>query len=269
MEFTLNVGRDDKVVVTLEQIQNRFQELTTKKDGVSTDLNSAMIINAMRIIPFDEDQALDRAAIVYGHIYSSDGSLGVSIEPGFRHPHWTSEENAKHSSSNNENVFYCALDAVENDHVLVWIVDPEGFDIIGGVMKMRRGTFYSTEYDFPQQFHNLTQNKVNFVGPDGAIAVSLGPAQNPAIFTPERKNVGYVMSANPDGVPVKVPLVTSNGGKLINMPPQEPGHAFIVTRMVQDQIHLIYPYRNDTFVTTGTIRDEDGRIIGCQALTTQ
>lgn len=54
--------------------------------------------------------------------------------------------------------------------------------------------------------------------------------------------------------------VTNEGGEVVNFPAKEEGRLIIVSRIVAEAMS-----RDDLVIVDGTVRDEEGRIIGCTA----
>lgn len=262
----LSIGTDDWIEVSEDVIADRYRELSAKRKGGTCAFTLEKITTLMRTVPITEEQAIDRAACIYGHMYAiNEGGTDCSIKPGFAvaPAHLCESLDGRDPDSL---YYYVAVDISEYDNVLYWLIDT-ALKRVGGVRRASRAKFYSWGYSTPIQLYNLTYSKVNIVGPDNSIILSVDPERYPATFAPDRKTVGYIMANSLDGKSVQIYVNSRKGGALNNIPPQEIGCGFIVSRMVQDELHRRYPYRNDTYVSTGTVRDEMGRVIGCASLT--
>jgi len=99
---------------------------------------------------------------------------------------------------------------------------------------------------------NLTPHPVTFVADDGEKLLELPGNPNPPRAQESREAQGTV-----NGIPVsKVHM-----GEVQGLPAPQAGVGYIVSRIVAEAVH-----RNDLFVPDQTVRDEQGRIIGCRAL---
>lgn len=82
--------------------------------------------------------------------------------------------------------------------------------------------------------------------------VTYGAAESPARVSEERSLVGY----NNDCIPFYI----YKYGQVTGLPPEEdPDVAYIVSSQVMQAI----PQRNDLLVPADMVRDDQGRIIGC------
>lgn len=107
---------------------------------------------------------------------------------------------------------------------------------------------------YPQlvQLVNLTPHPVTFVTKNGETILELPGCPNPPRASETREAQGEV-----NGVPVnKVAM-----GQVQDLPEARPGVGYIVSRIVAEAAR-----RNDLYIPDQTVRDEQGRIIGCRAL---
>jgi hypothetical protein len=99
---------------------------------------------------------------------------------------------------------------------------------------------------------NLTPHPVTFVTEDGAVILELPGCPNPPRARENREAHGEV-----NGIPVnKVTM-----GEVQGLPAPQPGVGYIVSRVVAEAAR-----RSDLFIPDMTVRDDQGRIIGCRAL---
>ena len=100
-------------------------------------------------------------------------------------------------------------------------------------------------------FINLTPHAVNVVLPNGEelVIISTGIARVAETTT----QIGEL-----DGIP----LFKSTYGQVQGLPEPAPNTVYIVSKMVTDAL----PQRRDLFIPAVTVRDEQGRIIGCKGL---
>ncbi len=61
---------------------------------------------------------------------------------------------------------------------------------------------------------------------------------------------------------IKIPLTRTQFGETENLPPQREGIYYIVSNLVAQA----NPDRRDLLIVDDTVRDEQGRIIGCKSL---
>ncbi|GAB6875549.1 hypothetical protein [Thermaerobacter litoralis] len=109
------------------------------------------------------------------------------------------------------------------------------------------------------RLRNLTPHPVTLVGPDGEQHTI---APDPA--GPARVVIGRVEEGTVDieGVPFPVPVFRSRVTAPAQLPEPEPGVLLLVARAVAETV----PDRQDLVIVDQTVRDDQGRIIGAQAL---
>lgn len=98
---------------------------------------------------------------------------------------------------------------------------------------------------------NLTPHEVTFLV--GRRRLSLPPAEAPARCRVSRKVVDYFG---------EIPITRSVFGEVENLPEPAAGVRYIVSRIVAEAC----PQRTDLYIPDDTVRDEQGRIVGCRAL---
>lgn len=73
----------------------------------------------------------------------------------------------------------------------------------------------------------------------------------------------YEKGTEPCGVLRGIPLVTQDFHHIENLPDEQPGTFYIVSRMVA----LAAPDRRDLLIPGPLIKEKDGEVIGCKGLT--
>src|SRR6056297_3415854 len=99
---------------------------------------------------------------------------------------------------------------------------------------------------------NKTPHNVKIMSKRGNVIKTFPRSQSPIRLKSETKRVGEIG---------EIPLsrTTMEGGDL---PPEKEGRYYIVSRAVQSA----YPDRTDLLIPNETVRDDEGRIVGCQSL---
>ena len=100
---------------------------------------------------------------------------------------------------------------------------------------------------------NLTPHTINFVSPEGHPVIDIEPAGTVARVSVNTEMVGEI-----DGIPV----TKSVYGEVVDLPEPEDGTIYIVSALVAGRV----PEREDVFIPSESVRDENGRIIGCKSL---
>ncbi len=99
---------------------------------------------------------------------------------------------------------------------------------------------------------NLTPHSITFFAENGDAIMELPGCPNPPRVSTIRENYGQVK-----GIPVnKVTL-----GQIQGLPDPQPNTGYIVSRIIAEAV-----CRSDLYIPDMTVRDDQGRIIGCQAL---
>lgn len=122
---------------------------------------------------------------------------------------------------------------------------------------------------------NLTPHTVTFWNGERPI-LDIAPCENPPRCDVKRVTVGTISLAHPcqicqgcpgtdgfcDDPETSIRLTKTEFGDVQNLPDPESGTIFIVSRAVAEAC----PDRKDLFFPDDTVRDEQGRIVGCKAL---
>ena len=104
---------------------------------------------------------------------------------------------------------------------------------------------------------NLTPHSVVLVDPEGNPALTIPASGQVARVSCEVAIAGHV---EVDGI--AVPITHSVYGDVENLPPQTPGTIYVVSSLVAQRVL----YRADVFIPNESVRDSQGRIIGCKSL---
>lgn len=98
---------------------------------------------------------------------------------------------------------------------------------------------------------NLTPHTINFINGDDTIAV-------PASGTIARLTTQTVQIGDINGIPV----TTTVFGDVENLPDPSPDTVYIVSSLVAQACRD----RDDVYIPNESVRDDQGRIIGCKSL---
>jgi hypothetical protein len=99
---------------------------------------------------------------------------------------------------------------------------------------------------------NLTPHAITIVSENGDILRKIEPSGMLARCSVRTECVGEM-----DGIPV----TTSVFGQVEGLPEPEEGTIYIVSSLVAQRVN-----RDDVFIPNESVRDEQGRIIGCKSL---
>lgn len=106
------------------------------------------------------------------------------------------------------------------------------------------------------KIRNLTPHPINVITPHGK-KITIQPDTE---LAPPRVSTtsNATTPINIDGVEIPVSIV--GVGSLTGLPGERDGVAYIVSRMVAEAA----PHRRDLLIPDGLVRDQQGRVIGCQ-----
>lgn len=99
---------------------------------------------------------------------------------------------------------------------------------------------------------NLTPHTINIVGADGQVVQSFPASGELARCSVDREHVGEV-----NGIAVNRTVF----GAVTGLPEQQEGVVYVVSALVAQAAKG----RDDVLIPDDTVRDEQGRIIGCRA----
>ena len=105
---------------------------------------------------------------------------------------------------------------------------------------------------------NLTEHNVNICDDLGNIYETIEPSG--MLLRVPTTDVELVKTV------CGVPLVRPKYGKVKGLPSQRQGTYYIVSKFLRDKLLQQYPGRSDFVVPEGLIRNSDGAIVGCKAL---
>ena len=103
---------------------------------------------------------------------------------------------------------------------------------------------------------NLTPHKINIVDEEGNVV---------KIF----ESSGEARAAQKDveiGTLEGIPIIETEFGKPVNLPEYNQGTYYIVSAITAKAAYLSGRNTQDLLLTAKTVRNDDGQIIGCQAL---
>lgn len=103
------------------------------------------------------------------------------------------------------------------------------------------------------KFINLTPHSINFVDEFGEIKMIVKTSGSLARVTTKIVTVGFID---------EIPVTTTEFGEVEGLPEPVDGVIYIVSSLVAQRV----PDRNDIFVPSESVRDGQGRIIGCRSL---
>ncbi len=102
-------------------------------------------------------------------------------------------------------------------------------------------------------FINKTPHDVTIVGEDGKTIITFPKSDNPFRLEEETISLGKI-----GDIPITETIMKTEG----DLPKKKIGVFYIVSRAVQEA----YPDRIDLFIPNESVRDKDGKIIGCRSL---
>jgi len=97
---------------------------------------------------------------------------------------------------------------------------------------------------------NLTPHNINVVGEDGQVVQTFPASGDLARCQVSREQVGEI-----NGIPVNRTVF----GDVTGLPEQQEGVVYVVSALVAQAAG-----RDDVLIPDDTVRDEEGRIIGCR-----
>lgn len=103
---------------------------------------------------------------------------------------------------------------------------------------------------------NLTPHTINILDGDNQPILSL-PSSGVARAASSRTCVG---TFDVDGA--AIPINTTSFGEVVGMPDPQPGVAYVVSALTAQAAKN----RGDVYIVDDAVRDAEGRIIGCRAL---
>ena len=104
---------------------------------------------------------------------------------------------------------------------------------------------------------NLTPHEINIIGADNTVALIVPPSGIVARATSTRSIFG---SVKVDGI--DIPINKTTFGTVISLPEPAEDTIYVVSNITAQAV----PNRDDVFIVDESVRDENGRIIGCRSL---
>lgn len=104
---------------------------------------------------------------------------------------------------------------------------------------------------------NLTPHEISFVFENGSFKVA--PSGVVARVANSSEEVGQICVSKFD---LRIPIKKTVYGEVEGLPAPAKGVIYIVSSLVAQRV----PSRSDVFIPNESVRDENGRIIGCRSL---
>lgn len=104
---------------------------------------------------------------------------------------------------------------------------------------------------------NLTPHTINIINANNEPVAEIEPSGEVARAHVVRNVVGSVAVAG-----YEIPVIESTMGDVTGLPEHEEETGYVVSRVVAEAVRE----RDDVFIPDDSVRDEQGRIIGCRSL---
>lgn len=109
---------------------------------------------------------------------------------------------------------------------------------------------------------NLTPHMITIMGEGNKYALNIEPSGKLARVTAATETVGTIMVKTDVGTSFEVPITATRYGEVEGLPDPAPNTIYVVSSLVAGRV----PDREDVFIPNESVRDEEGRIIGCRSL---
>jgi len=100
---------------------------------------------------------------------------------------------------------------------------------------------------------NLTPHAITFVNGEGVVIRTIAPSGKLARVSVRTVTDGYIGG---------IPVTRSAFGQVEGLPAPEDGTIYVVSSLVASRV----PDRWDVFIPNESVRDDQGRIVGCRSL---
>lgn len=107
---------------------------------------------------------------------------------------------------------------------------------------------------------NLTPHDIVFVS-EGGKELVVKPSGSIARVSVTTEITGYMSVITESGETLVIPITENVYGEVENLPVADGGTIFIVSQIVASRV----PNRRDVYIPNESVRDEQGRIIGCRS----
>lgn len=104
---------------------------------------------------------------------------------------------------------------------------------------------------------NLTPHSITFVSDDGTSIMTV-----PASGAVARVSVETVVMGLVDVGEIQIPITGTTYGEIEGLPAPQDGTIYVVSSLVAQRCRD----RKDVFIPNESVRDENGRIVGCRSL---
>ena len=101
---------------------------------------------------------------------------------------------------------------------------------------------------------NLTPHSISFVGDDGSTIITIEPCGSLARVSASTEKTGAVING--------IPVTRTVYGAVEGLPEPKDGTVYVVSSIVAARC----PDRDDVFIPNESVRDSEGRIVGCKSL---
>ncbi len=108
-----------------------------------------------------------------------------------------------------------------------------------------------------KKIKNLTPHEINLVGEDGKVIATF-PSEGLIRLSQKSEVVDYLTLENGE----RIPLSKTSFGQAEGLPEEREDTIYIVSSLVCQA----YPDRQDFYIPDQTVRDKEGRIVGCRSL---
>ena len=109
---------------------------------------------------------------------------------------------------------------------------------------------------------NLTPHMVTIMGEGNKFALNIEPSGKLARVSATTVVVGEIEVRTDIRTTFKVPITTTRYGEVEGLPDPAPDTIYVVSSLVAGRV----PDREDVFIPNESVRDDEGRIIGCRSL---
>lgn len=103
------------------------------------------------------------------------------------------------------------------------------------------------------QIINLTPHKLTFVNGEGEVVTEVEPSGTVARLSTTTVTTGEVAG---------IPVTETRFGEIEGLPEPREDAVFVVSSLVAGRV----PNRKDVFIPNESVRDSQGRIVGCKSL---
>ena len=103
------------------------------------------------------------------------------------------------------------------------------------------------------QIINLTPHAITFCDPEGKPVRTISPSGTLARVSSRTEVTGELAG---------IPITETIYGEVVGLPEAKPDVIYLVSSLVAQRV----PERKDVFIPAESVRDSEGRIVGCKSL---